>query len=282
MPLHPVPPDDLAGMVDAWAQTVQAIVDLGSTCTDDDFARATACPGWTVKDQISHVLSLEDWIAGGDYPTTRAPHAEHVRNKIGAFTERGVHEWRSVPGPEVVTTLHELLVDRLETLRDPDLTAETVVAGPFGPTPLLEMLRQRVVDVWTHEQDIREALGRPGNLDSPPAAVFVDALYKALPRIVAKDAGIPPGQAVVIEATGPVKGRGGARVDEIDGVARGVPLFSGTASDSGDATVTTLSMATDMLCRRAAGRIAVADMRWTTTGDNDVATRVLEALPFLP
>ncbi len=62
MPLHPAAPDDLAGLVAAYRQTTRAVVDLGRSCSEADFDLATACPGWTVKDQISHVVGLESWL----------------------------------------------------------------------------------------------------------------------------------------------------------------------------------------------------------------------------
>ena len=66
MSLHPAAPEDLAGLVAAYQQTTQAVIDLGRSCSDADFDLPTACPGWTVKDQISHVVGLESWLHTGD------------------------------------------------------------------------------------------------------------------------------------------------------------------------------------------------------------------------
>ena len=64
MSLHPPAPSDLNGLVDAYAQTVQSVIDLGRTMRPDDAARPTDCPGWTVLDQIAHVASAEAMVAG--------------------------------------------------------------------------------------------------------------------------------------------------------------------------------------------------------------------------
>ena len=73
MPLHPAAPEDLPGLVAAYAQTVRAVIDLGRSCSDADFRKDTACPGWTVKDQISHVVGVEQWLAGSALPAGERP-----------------------------------------------------------------------------------------------------------------------------------------------------------------------------------------------------------------
>ncbi len=74
----------------------------------------------------------------------------------------------------------------------------------------------RAFDVWVHEQDLRTALGRPGNLDSPGAHVTRDMLLAALPKVVAKDAGAPRNSAVVFDVHGPLEFLRTVRVD-VDG-----------------------------------------------------------------
>ena len=45
MSLHPPAPSDLNGLVDAWAQTVQSVIDLGRTMRPDDARAAHRLPG---------------------------------------------------------------------------------------------------------------------------------------------------------------------------------------------------------------------------------------------
>src|SRR6185503_4235023 len=106
--------------------------------------------------------------------------------------------------------------------RSPGLTDSSVIAGVFGPDEAATVVLMRTFDVWAHEQDIRSALGRPGNLDSPAAAVFVDAVIRQLPRLVARDAAVVAGDTVIVEVIGPdpaVTARQGVRV-EVDGQGR--------------------------------------------------------------
>lgn len=284
MPLHPAAPEDLAGLVSAYQQTTQAVVDLGRSCTDADFDLPTACPGWTVKDQVSHVVGLESWLHTGDVPKVEVPDYAHIRGEAGRFIEKSVELRRRMVGQKVVDELETVAARRIAALSEPGVTLETVVRGPWGPAPVGESLRRRILDIWTHEQDIRQALGRPGNLDSGGAAVFMDLLFAALPRLVAKEAGIEPGNVVIIDSTGPVMGRAGVWVEPgEEGKARGIPLFSGIAHDGDPHDVfTTITLSTDCLTRRAAGRGGIDDIHFTVHGDEAVARRVLEHLVIVP
>jgi len=284
MSLHPAAPEDLAGLVAAYQQTTQAVIDLGRSCSDADFDLPTACPGWTVKDQISHVVGLESWLHTGDVPRVDLPDYDHVRHEAGKFIERSVEQRRGMLGAKVVNELETIAAKRVEQFSAPEMTLETIVRGAWGPAPAGENLRTRILDIWTHEQDIRQALRRPGNLDSGGATVFMELLFASLPRLVARSAGIEPGNVVIIDSTGPVAGRAGVWVEASDdGKPRGIPLFSGIAHDGDPEDVfTTITLSTDALTRRAAGRGGLEDIHFTVQGDEDVARRVLENLVLVP
>ncbi len=287
MPIHPAPPTDLAGVVKAFAQTAQAVLDLGSSCTPADFELPTECPGWTVRDQFSHIVGLESYLEGAKPPDVNVSGLAHVRDERSRWIETWIQARRDMPGADVVGELASLLPRRLSHLRDPALQAETVIDNPLGPRAALAAVSIRTIDVWCHEQDLRVALGRPGNLDSPAAAVFVQSVLDALPVIVARRAAVPVGDVVIIDSTGPVAARGGVRVVEgRDGRALGEALFTGGPSGQDPAMPqgprTTITLSTEALTRRAAGRRAVDDLHYTVIGDADLARAVLERLPVTP
>ena len=61
----------------------------------------------------------------------------------------------------------------------------------------------RVFDCWYHDQDIREALDRPGFLEGDVADLALGRIpTKALPYVVGKKAGAPQGATVVFDVTG--------------------------------------------------------------------------------
>lgn len=283
MPQHPAPPTDLAGLVAAYEQTARAVLDLGQTLTTRDFDKPTECPGWSVKDQFSHIVGLEAWLDGAKPPALDLPELPHVRNGSGEFIELFVQERRDREGADIVGELEDVLASRLSSLQDPSLTEESAVKGPFGRTTAARAVALRAIDIWVHEQDIRTAVGRPGDLDTAGASLFVAAAIRAFPRVVARDAEVPVGHAVIVDVTGPVVARAGARVVlDADRKRWGEELFTGESHDEDTASApmetTSIVLSTDALTRRAAGRRSVADLVYSVTGDADVAREVLENL----
>ena len=282
MPMHPAAPDDRQGLIDALDQTMQSVIDLGFGCRDQDFDLETDCPGWTVKDQISHVVGLEKSFAGIRGERVEVPDYDHLRHAAGHEVERDVEARRGRSGRMVVAELADFHPERIASLRESQAEVDTVIGGPLGPdTTFGQMLRTRVIDTWCHEQDLRNALDRPGDLDTPAAALFTEAVLHALPRVVARVAGIEAGHAVVVDVTGPVVAREGARViTGEDGRPYGEALFSGHHRPDGEdqLDVTSIKLTTDALTRRAAGRRSTDQIRYTVNGDEDIARRVLDAL----
>ena len=283
MPQHPAPPTDLGGLVSAFEQTTRAVIDLGQTLSARDFEKETECPGWTVKDQFSHIAGIEGWLDGATPPRIDLPELPYVRNEQGEFIELFVEERRGREGADVVGELEDILESRLSQLRDAALTEDTAVRGPFGRTTAAKALALRASDIWVHEQDIRTAVSRPGDLDTAAAALFVAAVLRVFPRVVAHDATVPVGHAVILDVSGPVVARAGARV-VLDAERRrwGEELFTGESHDEDTASApvetTSISLSTDALTRRAAGRREVGDLVFSVTGDEEVAQEVLEHL----
>lgn len=294
MPTRPLPPEGLPELVEAYANTAQAVLDLGMTCRPEDFELPTQCPGWTVKDQIAHVAGVEARLAGVQDPPVEVPDHPWLRHDMARSMQEAIEVRRTRSGGEVVGELKHILPRRLRALRDPELTLDTAVPGPFGPTTVGDLLPMRVIDIWVHEQDLREALGRPGNLDSPGAAEFTTRILSAFPGRAAR-AGLPAGATVILECTGPVVAREGVRITpKADGSIWGESLFSGQAhvDETDDSTgeiivvppgtVTTIRLSTESLCRRGAGRVPTAELRYSVEGDEAVAAKVLDNLVITP
>jgi uncharacterized protein (TIGR03083 family) len=238
---------------------------------EGEWNRRTPCPGWSVRDLVSHVIGLDCEMLGDPRPIHTLPRdLYHVTNEHQRYMEMQVDVRRHHTAPEMTSELEYTIIRRNRQLRNESRQPDTKVRGPLGTEVTLEhAMRTRAFDVWVHEQDLRAALGRPGNLDSPGAYIVRDVLLSALPKIVAKDAGAPATSAVVFDVHGPVEFLRTVRVD-----ADGRGTIDGTPS-LGPAATLTLDWETYV--RLACGRVtidAVSD-RIKTEGDPELTAAIL-------
>ena len=77
--------------------------------SDDSGTLPTDCPGWTVKDHLSHLIGIERMLLGDPSPPSLTEVPAHVRNPFGEINEAWVEARRPVPGSEV---LAEFVADR--------------------------------------------------------------------------------------------------------------------------------------------------------------------------
>ena len=186
---------------DVWGDVAELCGDL----TDEQWAHQTDCPGWSVQDNVAHMIGTE-LMLGGAQPSAgeSAGDAPHVRNDIGKANERWIASYRDRPGPAVLEEFRSVTAERLAALRA--LTPEDWDREGFtpeGPGPYRQFMAIRVFDCWYHDQDIREALGRPGYLEGAVADLSLGRIPpKGLPYVVGKKAGAPAGSTVVFDVAG--------------------------------------------------------------------------------
>ncbi|REE98665.1 uncharacterized protein (TIGR03083 family) [Thermomonospora umbrina] len=257
----------------AWEQTVRSTIALARDLAPAEHDLPTDCPGWTVKDVLAHIVSVERMLLGEPLPDHPLPEGlAHVRNDFGRLMEIGVDVRRSVPGEKVVAELDEVFHLRLDTLPTIDPAAPT--PAPTGEmVPYGMFMAFRAMDCYVHEQDIRRATGRPGNLDAPAAPCARALLLRGLPYVVGKKAAALPGQSVTLEVTGPAAFTVHIEVGP-DGRAR--------VTDPLPAPTTTLTMDWETYLVLSAGRRTPDTVTTAITGDPDLATRLLTAMAVTP
>ncbi|MFJ3663362.1 maleylpyruvate isomerase family mycothiol-dependent enzyme [Streptomyces sp. NPDC090119] len=274
MSLHPT----LQPYADAWSHSVEAIAELVNPLAEAEWNRRTPCPGWSVRDVVSHVIGLDCEMLGDPRPIHSLPSdLFHVATEGQRYMEMQVDVRRHHTAPEMTSELEYTVIRRNRQIRNESRQPDTVVRGPMGKEITLELaMRMRAFDVWVHEQDLRTALGRPGNLDSPGALVARDLLLAGLPKVVAKKAEAPRSSAIVFDVHGPVEFLRTIRVD-IQG--RGTLE---TAPALGPAAAFTLDWETYF--RLACGRISPesAGDRIKTEGDPELTAAILRNFTVTP
>jgi uncharacterized protein (TIGR03083 family) len=144
-------------------------------------ATVPACPQWSVKDLVSHMIgAAQDFMTGN---MAKAPGADWTQEQVDARADRDV----------------DSVLD--EWLAGADAFATTLAELPPGLSGIA------VMDVVTHEHDLREALGE--RAPSEPAAVaftlkgFVNALGRGI-----GEGGLPPVRVVATDGDERVAGDG--------------------------------------------------------------------------
>lgn len=156
-----MPDAKIIAVVDAIEEVLTSTVSLFRDDPSINGDLATDCVGWTVKDQLSHMVGLEQQLAGAVGPKVELPPLDHVDTELSEYMERPVHARRNLPLVAVVDELAGMTPRCVARYRGLLGQGDPEVASPLGQRrPLSVALVMRAFDLWTHEQDIRCAIGR--------------------------------------------------------------------------------------------------------------------------
>jgi uncharacterized protein (TIGR03083 family) len=275
---------DLRALLDAWEQTLRAVSILGRICTPTQWEAPTECPGWSVGDVVRHLSWAEAFVAGRRDPEHDIDWSTfpHVDGDFARMTETGVDVRRAQTQVESCDELDGLIDLRLaQIMALDDLSLESEVLGLFGShVPLERLLRIRIFDSWTHLQDVRRAVGHPGDLATPGAQVSALQMARATSFVLARSIEAPAGTTWRVTVSGPIAFERWAGIDDD---LRGVDI-----DDVSRPEAPTIALDTDWetYARLGGGRLDVTGPevleRATVTGDPALTPRVLESLAITP
>jgi len=262
-------------------QAFSSVDELCGMLDEADWDLATDCPGWSVKDQLSHLVSYEA-AAIGRPPAPALQDPERfpwVKDEIQAGNEREVEWRRGRSGAEVLAEFRDVVAERLDQLRGLDQTTKTTEHDtPIGlkDIPWVKFLPVRVADFFFHEQDMRRAAGKPGHLNGAVGLSVFERMAKiALPRFAKWLPSIPEGEAVAFDVASP-------------GRAFAIKLVDGRGSsvdETRDARVTIKADFEGFLLliggRRPPAEL-ISDGRVTVSGDEQLAQTVLAQIAVIP
>jgi uncharacterized protein (TIGR03083 family) len=192
-----------------------ALLELLSSLGAEQWQAPTVCPGWSVKDIALHLLGGDvdllsrrrDAVAPAGTPSPPGGFQELV-----AFLDRLNQTWVEATRRISPRLLCELLAVTGEAtsryLAAMDLSAVEESVSWIRPEPVpnwLDVARQ-YTERWTHQQQIRDAVGVPGLKEpafmAPVLATFVHALPRAFTGVPA-----PVGTTVAVAIAGEAGGR---------------------------------------------------------------------------
>lgn len=233
--------DRLGPPIDArplFAVEQRLLVELLGGLAPADWARPTACPGWTVQDVAAHVLG--DHV--GRLARRRDRHqgdGPRAGEAFPTFIHRINDEWvvatrrlSPVVLLDLLRTVGEQVVDHWGGVDLHELGEPVSWASP-DPAPVWLDAARDHSEYWVHRRQIAEAMGRTGGPD-PSLATVLDTFARALPQTLAHvEAG--PGTTVELRVRGPVGGAWTvARRDQDWAIDRG-PAAAASATVSIDA-----------------------------------------------
>ena len=147
-----------------WADAQQRTLALVWDHAGDMGATVPACPAWTAKDLVGHMVGVDTDAINGDVDENFSDRwtDTHVRQRADTPLEDVVAEWEATRAQ----------ADQL-----------------FGSAP--DALKTgMVVDASVHEQDLRGALDRPGAKDQPGLRVALDMFAEGFESRV-REHGLP-------------------------------------------------------------------------------------------
>jgi uncharacterized protein (TIGR03083 family) len=265
----------LAGYVDVWWEAIDDFTRLLEKLPEEDWARPTDLAGWDVHACAAHTAHLEAVLSGAPEETIQVEPGPHVESFAQAYTEQGVVARRDATPDALINEIRESATKRRTSLltEPPHDGGGTPPKTPGDiPWDWQTLLRNRPLDVWMHEQDVRRAVGRPGGLDSAAAQHTTDYLLEAMGMVLVKRAGAPAGSTLVVEVDGSTPA-----AFEVSDTGRGTPL-----PEVPDDPTVRLTMARETFVVLAGGRRPPTGQALKIAGDQDLALRILSGMAITP
>src|SRR5262245_13080213 len=125
---------DVDKVLPALDEEFDSILDLAASLEPEDWARPTACPGWSVQADLAHVIGHEAMLAGRPTPDVELAEMSHLRNDIGRFNEHWVESYRPGPPSAVLDDLRGIIAERRAALAAMDRAEfDREAMTPAGP-----------------------------------------------------------------------------------------------------------------------------------------------------
>ncbi len=265
----------LAGYIEVWWQAIDDFTALVEQVPEAEWSAPTDLPGWDVHAVVAHVAHLEALVAGAAHDEVEIGEPPHVRGLMGKFTEQGVVARRDRSPDELINEVRSAATTRhTALLADPPTDPGVTAPGLFGMLGWTteKLLRNRPLDVWMHEQDVRRAVGRPGNLDGPAGIHAADYLAESLGFVLVKRAQAPAGSTVVLEIADHAP-----HAFTVNDEGRGERLTEPPAEPT-----TRIAMDRATFIELAGGRRPVDDSAIRIDGDSDLGRRIVDGLAVTP
>ena len=268
------PPEPIIAVLEeTWSATAKVCEGLPA----DTWELPTDCPGWTVRDQLSHLIGTERGLLGDGAPPLPDPMPDYVHNPIGELNEAWIQARRDLPGDEVLAEFVAVTTRRLEQLAGfPAERWDVVGWSPMGDAPYREFMKIRTFDSWVHGQDIRRAIDRPGERFGAGEANTMARVVMSMPYVVGRKVAPPDQTTVVFEVEGPLAQTIAIKMDG---------KRAATLDDPPPVPSVRITLSPDRFiglgCGRDAPEVVLDSHQVSFAGDVALGARVIQAMDFM-
>jgi len=256
-----------------------AFLDVLRALSPGEWRNATVCPGWSVKDVAAHVLhdDLRRLAAMRDGHVDR-PRPE-PGEPLASFIDRVNGQWVAAARALSTRQLMELLAltgDQIASMwstQPLDAEGTPVAWSGMDASPVWLDAAREFTEYWTHQQQIRDATGRPGLTGREFLSPVLETFVRALPYTL-RDTAADAGTQVQLTITGDAPMEWTATRD-----ASGWHLGRGTA----ERPAALVEADGDTMWRLCTRNISPTDARTRvgTRGDPDLTDQILQMVSII-
>jgi uncharacterized protein (TIGR03083 family) len=209
--IEPLGPIDAAPLIEV---VEQHLLELLRGLTPEDWDRPTAVPGWTVRDVACHLLdthlrklSLARDRHSPDPPNLRS--SEDVGRFVNSRNADGVAFYRRLSAPVLISLMEAAAAESSRYHRELDPLAPAAFAVSWAgqdSSPNWFDTARELTERWHHQQQIRDAVGRPGIMTRQLYVPVMDCFMRALPYHY-RSVAAPPGSLALFTVAGDAGGR---------------------------------------------------------------------------
>jgi uncharacterized protein (TIGR03084 family) len=168
---------------------------------DDVWDRPTPAPGWTVRDQVTHLAYFDDAaVLAAVNPKAFSAGKEDALRDVDAFTASVARQHSSLTGEEVLEWFNRARAELASTYSRVDRERRVPWYGPeMSPA---SALTARLMETWAHGQDIIDSMGQL-RTESPGLRHVAHLGVRTLPNSFSARALPVPDSPVGVELTAP-------------------------------------------------------------------------------
>jgi uncharacterized protein (TIGR03083 family) len=273
------PPEPII-VTDLFPEVLDSLLDLLSDLSAEDWNKPTACALWSVKDIAAHLLGGQlgilsrkrDGYAYSGDPIQRWDDLVTLINNLNDTWVKAARRLSPSVLCDLLTLSGEQVCAYFNSL-DPYAIGDPVDwAGP-EPAPVWLDLAREYTEWWHHQQQIRDAVGKPGLKEPKFFAPVLDVFVRALPHTY-RNVDSKDGTLVALTISGDSGGRWLLRRE-----SGGWRLYVNGEQKADAETIIDQEIAWRLFCKGTSKDEALAGA--TLAGDRVVASKALEMISVI-